>query len=82
LSWLLNRKTEGLRLGQAEGEQSTGFLYDQRSLDSGSCRFKPQQRAHSPQLAAGLASDIKIRLKALTVEDYLQLLLGSSNLVK
>jgi|APDOM4702015073_1054812.scaffolds.fasta_scaffold505958_1 hypothetical protein len=39
-------------------------------------RFEPQQRAQSPQLAAGTASDIKIRLKVLTVEDHLQLAAG------
>ena len=30
--------------------------------------IEPQQRTHSPQLAAGLASEYKIRLKVLTVE--------------
>jgi len=40
---------------------------------------EPQQRAHSPQLAAGLASEYKIRLKVLTVEDSLQLAAGFFN---
>jgi len=38
--------------------------------------FEPQQRVHSPQLAAGLASEYKNRLKVLTVEDSLQLAAG------
>ena len=38
--------------------------------------LEPQQRAHSPQLAAGLASEYKIRFKVLTVEDSLQLAAG------
>ena len=41
--------------------------------------FEPQQRAHSPQLAAGLASEYKIRSKILTVEDSLQLAAGFFN---
>jgi len=41
--------------------------------------YEPQQRAHSPQLAAGLASGYKIRSKILTVEDSLQLAAGFFN---
>jgi hypothetical protein len=44
--------------------------------------FEPQQRVHSPQLAAGLASEYKIRLKVLTVEDSLQLAAGFFNLFR
>jgi hypothetical protein len=40
--------------------------------------FEPRQRAHSPQRAAGLASELKIRLNVLTVEDSYSLLQGSS----
>ena len=43
LSWVVNRKTETPRLGCAEGDQSAGFLYDQQSLDSGSCALKFRQ---------------------------------------
>ena len=40
-----------------------------------------EQRAYSPQLAAGLASEYKIRLKVLTVEDSLQPTAGRNNFV-
>jgi hypothetical protein len=42
-------------------------------------RIEPQQRAHSPPLAAGLAREYQNRLKIATVEDSLQLAAGFFN---